>query len=433
MLYDFRFLTEKQLKNSDRSHCWYPVQNILKSGENDTLANLNWLTEKFKDRTFEELRKPLDTLNRLEKVIHVNPVIAFYEETGQDLERVLDVFIRTNSGGMTLSHSDMLMSIAVANWTGDARREINDSIKQINDPVAGAFGFSRDFLLKAGLMLAETESVAFKVANFKIENIQLLNEHWDKIIDSVYAAAKLVSDFGFSRSSLTSRNAVLPIAYYLHKHCHSVSKKDAKKIRAWLTRSLLKRGIWGSGVDSLLIRLREVIKEHGNNGFAVNKIEEEMSRLGKNLTFSQEELQDLAESKNYEFALLATLYPSLDVQGYRFHIDHIFPKSRFTWLKLKKAGVSEEEIPQFQDRAWRLPNYQPLTEEENESKGAMLPAEWLSNMETGKANEYRHLYDLGEVPADITDFNDFYESRRDRLLSKLEELLGTKMDADIDT
>lgn len=63
----------------------------------------------------------------------------------------------------------------------------------------------------------------------------------------------------------------------------------------------------------------------------------------------------------------------------------------------------------------------------------MLPAEWLSNMETGKASEYRRLYDLGEVPANITDFNDFYESRRDRLLNKLEELLGTKMDADIDT
>lgn len=60
----------------------------------------------------------------------------------------------------------------------------------------------------------------------------------------------------------------------------------------------------GSGVDLLLIRLREVIKEHGNNGFPVNKIEEEMSRPGKNLTFSQEELQDLAKSKNYEFASL---------------------------------------------------------------------------------------------------------------------------------
>ncbi len=185
-----------------------------------------------------------------------------------------------------------------------------------------------------------------------------------------------------------------------------------------------------SGVDLLLIRLREVIKEHGNNGFPVNKIEEEMSRPGKNLTFSQEELQDLAESKNYEFALLATLYPPLNIQGYRFHIDHTFPKNRFTWLKLKKAGVPEEGISQFQDRAWQLPNYQPLTEEENEQKGAILPAEWFSNKETGKASEYRCLYDFGEVPADITDF---YKSRRDRLLSKLEELLGTKMDAHINT
>lgn len=425
MLYDFRFLTKKQLEKPDNSSYWYPVGNIFL--EQSMPEFPEYLYNSLTSRS-AEYNMAKEILFKLWKAVHAEPVIAFYQETSQNLDKVLDVFIRTNSGGMVLSRSDILMSIAVAHWTGDARSAINGSLKQINDPVVGAFGFSRDFLLKAGLMLTEIKSIAFRVRNFKIENIKLLNEQWDKITDSVYDAAELISGFGFSQSSLTSHYAILPIAYYLHKHCKYVSEKDAKKIREWLTRSLLKRGIWGgSGVDSLLVRLRAVIGEHGSNGFPVAEIEEAMSKLGKNLTFSQEELRDLAESKNYEFALLATLYPSVNIRGYQFHIDHIFPKSRFTWNRLKKDKVTEEDIPQFIDRAWRLPNYQPLTTQENEKKGAKLPAEWLSSMEPEEAAKFRDLHDLGEVPADIAEFNSFYEARRDVLLRKLEKILGAPM------
>ena len=105
---------------------------------------------------------------------------------------------------MTLSRSDMLMSIATAHWKGDARSAINGALQRINAPHVGGFGFSRDFLLKAGLMLAGIRSVAFRVTNFTIKNIELLNDQWDQITDSVYAAARLVRDFGFSQSTLTS-------------------------------------------------------------------------------------------------------------------------------------------------------------------------------------------------------------------------------------
>ena len=44
-----------------------------------------------------------------------------------------------------------------------------------------------------------------------------------------------------------------------------------------------------------------------------------------------------------------------------------------------------------------------------------------------KAAEHRRLHDLGEVPAAIADFNEFYEARRERLLGRLGILLGTKM------
>ena len=41
-------------------------------------------------------------------------MIAFYLEKEQDLDKVLNIFVRMNSGGEPLSYSDLLLSIATA-------------------------------------------------------------------------------------------------------------------------------------------------------------------------------------------------------------------------------------------------------------------------------------------------------------------------------
>ena len=149
-----------------------------------------------------------------------------------------------------------------------------------------------------------------------------------------------------------------------------------------------------------------------------------MRQRGKSLTFEQEEIEDLVESKNRTFALLSLLYPILDVRGHRFPIDHVFPKSRFSSRQLRDAGVAEDDVPQFQDQADRLPNLQLLVGEANESKGATLPRQWMSETFGAQAAAYAERHDLGDVPAEISGFRAFYEARRARLLGKLRRLLG---------
>ncbi len=424
MKYDFRFLTKKEAERQDESQFWYPVCNIIEfKRPNDPNK---YLQQHLGHMTLEDLDKPTEILQQLREVVHVKPVISFYQETSQNIDRVLDVFIRTNSGGMTLNRSDMLMSIATAHWNGNARDDINGSVRKINGPQVGEFGFSRDFLLKAAFLLAGISSIDFKVSNFTIDHIESINEQWEDITDAVYSAARLLRDYGYSRPTLTAHSVVLPVAYYFRKYGKSVkSNEDTKSIRQWITRSLLKRTMWSGNQDSLLTRLRKVIDEHGHSGFPYAKIEEIILRRGGRLAFESEELQDLAESKDRAFALLSTLYPIVDIEHHQFHIDHIFPKSRFTPRSLGDAGVPEEQIPIFMDRVDRLPNLQLLPGGPNQAKGATLPYEWLAQMEDDKiAAEHRRLHDLGEVPKDITGFNVFYEARRERLLAKMENLLG---------
>ena len=385
MQYDFRFLTDVDATAShDDTHCWYPVRDVLKAEDTVDLADF------LVDRQLGNQRGPLKFLARLHKVVHTEPVIAYYEEDDRDLDKVLDIFIRTNSGGTTLSYSDMLMSMATAQWTNlDAREEIHGTVDEINQ-IGDGFGFSQDFLLKAGLMLADVGSVRFRITNFNSDNMKLLEARWDRITRAVRTAVELVARFGISQSSLTAHNAVLPIAHYLYRRdtpsgflSHAVYRQDRDAIRIWLIRSLLKRGIWGSGLDSLLTALRSVIDTHGGDAFPAANLEAAMRARGKSLTFEEEEFEDLVESKDRTFTLLSLLYPFVDLQNNKFHIDHVFPKSRFSSRRLRLAGVAEDDIPGLQDRADRLPNLQLLVGEANESKSDALPQRHCQLNESG--------------------------------------------------
>lgn len=427
MQYDFRFLTPEDARDlENESQCWYKVSDVL----GKSLPSLHrFLVYK----RLGNLDGPFDVLARLHEVVHTEPVISYYEEEDQDLDRVLDIFIRTNSGGTPLSYSDMLMSMATAQWeTLDAREAIHGTVDELNS-IGDGFDFSKDFLLKAGLMLAGVRNVRFRVANFSRENMRHLEDRWAPICRAVRVAVELVAKFGFSRSSLSANNAVLPIAHYLYRRgaprgflSQTGYRADRDAIRSWLIRSLLKRGVWGSGLDTLLAALRDVIDVHGKAAFPSQELEEEMRGKGKGLTFEDEELRNLAESKDRTFALLALLYPFVDVGGHKFHIDHIFPSSRFSARRLLEAGVPEEDVPEFRDRANRLPNLQLLVGEANESKSDTLPQQWMTEtFDAQAAREYANLHDLGEVPADMTGFNVFFEARRDRLLRRLRQLLPT--------
>ena len=158
-----------------------------------------------------------------------------------------------------MNYSDMLMSIATAQWEKlDAHEAIFGTTDEVNTNGDG-FGFSQDFLLKVGLLLAGVPNVQFKVTNFNRDNMTLLEDLWVPITDAVRIAVELVAKFGFSNSSLSASNAVLPIAYFLYRKgmpvglvSHASFRQDRASIRTWLTRSLLKRGVRGSGLDSLL-------------------------------------------------------------------------------------------------------------------------------------------------------------------------------------
>ena len=425
LLYKFRLLPEKEAKDrnarNDQEH-WYRVGDILDVGDPADLIDV------VHDLDLARTRSPQKVLNRLHHIVHSDGIVSAYEETDQDPERVLNIFVRTNSGGTTLSYSDMLLSMAVAQWDKvDARKEIHSLVDEINN-IGRGFSFNHDFVLKACLMLGDSNSVRFKVENFRKSKIGALQDQWDRIRSTITETVELASSFGYSGQSLTSANALLPIAYFLHHRQPSLGTKDRKTIRDWLIRSLLKRGIWGSGVDTLLVAIRKAIRESSSrDGFPARMIERAMPP-GKSLAFDDEELQDLADAayRGRAYSLLFLLYDFVDVATNRFHVDHVFPRALMTPARLRKAGVNEEEIPKYRERVNRLANLQLLEGSKNISKGKKLPSEWLSEQYSEQQRlQHCHLHGLGDVPTEINEFLDFYEKRRSRILEKLRHTLSS--------
>ena len=377
----------------------------------------------------------MKTLYELYQVVHNKHLVAYYEETGQELDKALQIFIRMNDGGTPLSHSDLLLSIAVAQWTDhDARQEIHDLVDELNR-IGTGFSFSKDLVLKAGLMLGDIGRVGFKVDNFNRENMYTLESKWEDIKRALTLTVQLVSSLGFTGHSLTAHNAILPIAYYLYAKkpgdaflAHSSFEEDRNAIREWLIRSLLKSGVWGSGLDTLMTDLRGAIRENEIDAFPVARIREAMARRGRQLIFDDEEVEDLADMRygdRLTFALLSLLFPFVDLRN-QFHVDHIFPASRFTERRLKDACVPDEKVAAFRDGRDRLANLQLLQGAVNAEKGATMPAEWLSDTyaNDGSRHEYEQRYLLGHVPEAIPEFDIFYDARRERLKRRIGQLLG---------
>jgi hypothetical protein len=432
--YRFEFLTREQIEKSDtETSCWFKVSDILKTETGAPM--LEWVNSRLQQ---DQTTHAFGVLDQLYRVIHTNQTVAHYEEESQDLTTVLNIFIRMNSGGTQLSYSDLLLSIAVAQWEKrDARTEIHELVDEINRQ-KGDFDFSQDLVLKAGLLLNDINKVAFKVENFNRENMSKLEDNWVEVRRSLLLAARLISTLGFDGKTLRAKSALLPIAYYIHlrglddayltttKHA-----EDRKKIQMWLIKSLLKSsGIWGSGLDTLLTALRDIIRDHGQNGFPLTLIEEGMKRRGKGLDYENEEIEDLLDSGYNDtrtFSLLALLFPFADLNN-QFHIDHIFPRSRFTKRDLRKENLSEDNIERFIAVRDGLANLQLLEGPVNTEKMAKLPAQWLEERYPDQEDRksYTDKHRMGAVPENIADFGDFYESRKNRLREIINDLLGRR-------
>ena len=431
MAYGFRFLTDVEAQPQpgeiDR---WYKVADVLRLGDSGPSMN-----REVQRRGLAEHPDAFQTLYELFKAVRETPSINFYLERNEDPDKVLDIFVRVNSAGTPLSYSDLLMSMATNQWTGlDARQEVRSLVDDLNGE---QFNFTKDLVLKAGLVLIDVSDVGFKVTNFTQQNTALMEKRWLELRTALLSAGSLLRSFGFSAQTLTANSVLIPIAYYIQSRglgdgyvTSSSYTADRELVRSWVTRSLMKRGVWGSGLDTLLSKLRDALRD-SSGGFPADQLEATMTVQGKSLRFEDVEIDELLESRYGRprtFATLATLYPGLDLTQ-AFHVDHIFPRSLFTRSKLTKAGIASDRLDAYLNAVDSLPNLQLLPGIPNIEKQAALPSDWLAGPHfptAEKRERYLERNDLQGLPLELDRFLDFHAARRELMTSRLRAVIGAK-------
>ena len=263
--------------------------------------------------------------------------------------------------------------------------------------------------------------------NFTYDEMAILEENWRNIRQDLLETVELVDSFGFDNRTLQATNSLLPIASYLYRtggprnfgtSDHYIGDRGA--IRGWLTRSILKEsGIWGSGPDTLLKALSEVIRNSETSEFPAEELRRVMAQRGKTLDSGEEEIEDLAEMRAGDrrvFPQLSILFPDLRSRD-GSDVDQVFPESRFAPNRLKAAGVGEKKVNDYCDRCERIANLQLLDRSVNNEKRATMPAEWLDvPCPTGEARRnYCAGHQPGDLPGKVTGFPEFYKARRRRV------------------
>lgn len=430
--YDFRLLTDEQVRDSadDPAHHWFPVSKVFDAA--NAMQPMRDLAEiGLGNHTFA-----IDVLGELYHAVHAKESLHMYEETDQDVERVLDIFIRVNSGGTVLSYSDLLLSIATAQWKDrDARSAIHGLVDALNATGSG-FSFSQDVVLKAGLMLAGINDIAFKVKNFTADNMTELDRQWDDIGNSLKTAVGLLSDFGLSDATLSAKSVIIPVAYYLHTRglddtyrTAVAHASDRALLRSWVLRSLIVRGIWGSGLDTLLRDIRTVLDDHGASGFPATEIERTMALRGKSLAVTDElidDVLDLSYGGTRTYAVLAMLFDHVDTRN-QFHVDHVFPRALLDPKRLKEQGLTRDVIDDLNERRDRFANLQLLAGPENIDKSATPPDEWAARAYPTPElmSSYKTLNELTGLPHDANEFHSFLEARRTALGERIRRKLSS--------
>ncbi len=430
--YDLRFLADLEAAPDEGAvDKWFRVGAVL------DLANsgpaIMWELEK---RGLAGSADAFQRLYDLYEAVRVLKPMNYFLVTDQNADKVLEIFVRVNSGGTTLSYSDLLLSMATNQWRElDAREEVRSLVSEINSNAGRQFSFSKDVVLKTALTIVDVD-LRFKVSNFTQGNMAKVEGAWPQVEAALVRAATLLQQFGYSERNLTANSVIVPVAYYLYLRGvgdsyldSTADAADRLALQRWVTRSLIKRGIWGSGLDTLLTRIRDALRTNSEDGFPVAAVEQAMAAVGKSLAFDDAEIDELLNLKyagQRTFSVLSVLYPGLDLSK-KFHEDHLFPKSRFTNRKLTDAGVPADKIDDYLAAVNLLPNLQLLAGTVNIEKQDSLPAAWIESAfpSDDKRATYLAENDLDGLPLDLGDFTAFFEQRKQRIRTRLLGALGT--------
>ncbi len=401
---NYQFEFHAKTPENDKKHWWFKVGDIL-----ELKSVVNYTRE---HNLGDEESELLETLN---KAVHDKQLISYFEETEKNLNKVLNIFIRVNSGGVKLSYSDLLMSILTASFSSDIRERMNELVDALKDK--GFSNMGQDQVLKTCLLLIGKDTT-FELKNFNKKNIKEIEDNWEKITKSIYNAAELLENFGYA-NYLGSAYILSSLAYFyfLNSKMNENDKEQALKF----VRNAQITSYFTPSTDTKLSAIAHSIKE-------ARTFEAFNHNLAKHQTcplkITNDAIEEMMCSSSHAlvFPILQILYPNLNYKTTTFHIDHIYPKSKF---KKENKKLNQD----FYECGNHLYNLQLLEGQENSAKKDKDPEMWLKEeyKDEQAIEEYKKRnYIDPNLKLEWENIKEFREKREKAIIKKLKEVLLPK-------
>ncbi len=399
--YQFEFYAK--VPENDKKHFWFKVGDILE------LENVWNYAEKHGIKG-----NALDLLEKLKDAFHTKQLISYFEEKEKNLNKVLNIFIRVNSGGVKLSYSDLLMSILTASFSSDNREKMNELVDALKDK--GFPNVGKDQVLKTCLLLIGKDTT-FELKNFNKKNIKEIEENWEKITESIYNAAKLLETFGYV--GLLGSAYILSSLAYFYFLKQKMDKHDEEQALKFVRNAQI-MGYFSGSTDTKLSIIAHSIKE-------ARTFEAFNDNLAKHQTNPLKITNDAIEGMVFfdrhsrVFPVLQILYPNLNYKTTTFHIDHIYPKSKFK----KENNKLDKE---FYECGNHLYNLQLLESAENRTKKDKDPEVWLKeeykNEQAQAIEKYKKRnYIDPKLKLEWENIKEFRKKREEAIIERLKEVL----------
>lgn len=290
---------------------------------------------------------------------------------------------------------------------------MNELVDALKDK--GFLNVGQDQVLKTCLLLIGKDTT-FELKNFNKPNIKKIEENWEKITDSIYNAAKLLENFGYA-GYLGSAYILSSLAYFyfLNSKMNENDEEQALKF----VRNAQITSYFTPSTDTKLSTIAHSMKE----AQTFESFNHNLAKHEKNpLKITNDAIEEMMCSSSHAlvFPILRILYPSLNYKTTIFHIDHIYPKSKFN-EKNKKLNQDFYEN--------HLYNLQLLEGQENSAKKDKDPESWLKeeykNEQAIEEYKKRNYIDP-TLKLEWENIKEFREKREEAIITKLREVLLPK-------
>ncbi len=286
---------------------------------------------------------------------------------------------------------------------------MNELVDTLKDK--GFSNMGQDQVLKTCLLLIGKDTT-FELKNFNKNNIKEIEDNWEKITESIYNVAKLLENFGYA-GYLGSAYILSSLAYFyfLNSKMNENDKEQALKF----IRNAQITSYFSNSTDAKLSVIAHSMKE----AQTFEQFRQKLAKHEKNsLKITNDAIEDLMCSSNHAlvFPILQILYPNLNCKTTTFHIDHIYPKSKFKKNKKLDKDFYENH----------LYNLQLLEGAENQAKKDKDPEVWLKEeyKDERAIEEYKKRnYIDPNLKLEWENIKEFREKREEAIIEKLKEVL----------